>query len=93
MEGKIECELPNASIYNFEGIMKLKFDGNTSDIGLETDHMLLRGMSVRNTEKCYGLIIFTGHETKVMKNSEAAKYKMSKLEKVTNTTIALVFLL
>ena len=37
-------------------------------------------------------VIFTGHETKVMKNSEDAEYKMSRLERLTNKTIQLIFL-
>ena len=51
---------------------------------------MLRGMSLRNTEYAYGLIIFTGHETKLMKNSEEAKYKLSKLEHYTTKTIKMV---
>lgn len=53
---------------------------------------MLRGMSLRNTEYVYGLIIFTGHETKLMKNSEEAKYKLSRLEHYTNKTIKMVLL-
>ena len=47
-------------------------------------------MSVKNTEYVIGVVIFTGHETKVMKNSEDPKYKHSKLDKITNNTIKLV---
>ena len=49
-------------------------------------------MSVKNTEYVIGVAIFTGHETKVMKNSEDPKYKNSKLDKITNDTIKLVLL-
>ena len=61
--------------------------------GLMIEHLLLRGMSIKNTESCYGLVINTGHETKVMKNGESAKYKPSRLEKSTNTTIIIIFLI
>ena len=48
-------------------------------------------MSVRNTRHCWGLVINTGHETKVMKNSEKAKYKPSRLEIATNITVGVIF--
>ena len=47
-------------------------------------------MSVKNTEYVIGVVVFSGHETKVMKNSEEAKFKFSKLDVVTNNTIKLV---
>ena len=59
-------------------------------IALDSENLMLRGMSLRNTEYIYGLIIFTGHETKLMKNSEEAKYKLSRLENYTNKTIKMV---
>ena len=83
ISGEIQCERPNAAIYNFEG--RLEYKGKT--FALECDNLLLRGMSVKNTELVYGLVVFTGHETKVMKNSEDAKYKMSRLENLSNKTI------
>jgi len=49
-------------------------------------------MSLKNTDYLYGMVIFTGHETKVMKNSEEAKYKCSRLELLTNKTIKLVLI-
>lgn len=38
-----------------------------------------------------GIAVFTGHETKVMMNSTSAKYKFSKLEKLVNTSMIIVF--
>jgi magnesium-transporting ATPase (P-type) len=87
IDGKITCELPNAAIYNFEGIMNV----GDQTYSLECENLLLRGMSVKNTEYCYGMVVFTGHETKVMKNSEPAKYKQSRLEIAANKTIIMIF--
>jgi len=89
MSGEIECEKPNAAIYNFEG--SLDYKGKT--YGLEVDNLLLRGMSIKNTECLFGLVVFTGHETKVMKNSEDAIYKLSRLEILSNKTIQLIFVI
>jgi phospholipid-transporting ATPase len=43
--------------------------------------MLLRGSILKNTEWVYGVVVFSGHETKIMKNSLKAKAKLSKLER------------
>jgi phospholipid-transporting ATPase len=51
---------------------------------------LLRGSSIRNTNYIYGVVVFTGHDTKIMKNSAAAKYKFSSLEILTNKAILVV---
>jgi magnesium-transporting ATPase (P-type) len=42
---------------------------------------------LRNTEYVYGVAIFTGHETKIMKNGTRAKAKKSSIEKSTNNYI------
>lgn len=54
---------------------------------MNIDQILLRGTSLRNTEWIYGVAIYTGHETKVMKNSAKNKPKFSKIEIATNKFI------
>jgi magnesium-transporting ATPase (P-type) len=69
----------------------LLLDGN-DPIPLGADNIILRGCSLRNTEHVYGIVIFSGHDTKIMMNSMAAKYKFSGLELYTNYAIAVVLL-
>lgn len=38
-------------------------------IPLTLDQMLLRGALLRNTAWVHGVVVYTGHETKLMKNS------------------------
>lgn len=54
------------------------------NIPLDVDTFVLRGCKLRNTEHVIGMIVFTGHETKIMKNSASAKYKFSTLEIMSN---------
>jgi phospholipid-transporting ATPase len=56
-------------------------------VPLDADMMLLRGSSLKNTAWVYGVAVFTGHETKIMKNSTRAKAKKSTIEKSTNKYI------
>ena len=66
---------------------------NENVYGLNLDQMVLRGSSLRNTDWIYGVVVFTGHETKIMKNSIKSKAKLSKLEKQTNRYILLMVLI
>jgi magnesium-transporting ATPase (P-type) len=60
----IECENPNDQLYRLEGTLYVK----ETVAPLSVDQILLRGSNLRNTDFIYGLVVFTGHETKVMKN-------------------------
>ena len=48
---------------------------------------------MKNTEYVYGIVVFTGHETKIMKNQVQAKSKLSKLERSLNLYMIFVVLL
>ena len=89
----VDCEQPNDMLYKFEGAMGLNEENKDVLISLGTDQMLLRGSSLRNTDYIYGLVVFTGHETKIMKNSVGSRAKFSRLELATNNYILLIMLL
>lgn len=55
--------------------------------------VMLRGSSLRNTAWVYGIAVFTGHETKIMKNSTRAKAKRSMIERSTNAYILVTILI
>lgn len=38
-------------------------------VPLSPDQVLLRGAKLQNTNWVFGLVVYTGHETKLMKNS------------------------
>jgi magnesium-transporting ATPase (P-type) len=78
---EIICEIPNKDLYKFDGKMSLptRVSPTKDVIPLSNDNVLLRGMSLRNTEFAYGIVIYTGPETKIQKNSLRTKYKMSKI--------------
>lgn len=53
-------------------------------LALNLDHLLLRGCGLRNTKYVLGIVVYTGHETKIMKNSKNARFKMSSIQRGTN---------
>jgi len=88
MKGKICCKPPNSNMYSFTGRMET----DSQVIPLSLDNMLMRGCRLRNTQFINGLVIYTGHDTKIRLNSTATRFKQSSLEKCANTQILMIFL-
>ncbi len=53
---------------------------------LSADQVLLKGSILRNTDWCYGVACYTGHQTKVMKNSLKSRVKKSRAKYETEET-------
>ncbi|KAJ9187328.1 hypothetical protein P3X46_002795 [Hevea brasiliensis] len=83
----IRCEDPNANLYSFIGNMEL----GEQQYPLSPQQLLLRDSKLRNTDYIYGVVIFTGHDTKVMQNSMAPPSKRSKIERRTDKIIYFLF--
>ncbi|XP_026326361.1 phospholipid-transporting ATPase IA isoform X2 [Hyposmocoma kahamanoa] len=86
----LTCEPPNRQLYEFNGMLK---EANSKAIPVSLDQMLLRGAVLRNTAWIYGVIVYTGHETKLMKNSTKAPLKRSSIDRQANTHILMLFLI
>lgn len=70
LHGSLRSEHPNNSLYTYEGTIELLSDtGVPKQVPLGPDQMLLRGAQIRNIGWAYGLVVFTGHETKLMRNA------------------------
>lgn len=63
-------------------------------IPLGPDQILLRGAMLRNTRWVFGVVVYTGHDTKLLQNNTAsAPLKRSTLDRVINTQILMMFLI
>ncbi|BGP52544.1 aminophospholipid translocase [Rhodotorula sphaerocarpa] len=94
LAGQLRSEQPNNSLYTFEATLSMGQAGmaaTSSEIPLGPDQLLLRGAQLRNTSWLYGIVVFTGHETKLMRNATAAPLKRTAMERLVN--IQIVFLL
>ncbi|KAL9684673.1 hypothetical protein QQ045_022114 [Rhodiola kirilowii] len=83
----IKCEDPNANLYSFVGSLDL----GDNQLPLSPQQLLLRDSKLRNTDFIYGVVIFTGRDTKVIQNSTAPPSKRSKIEKRTDKIVYLLF--
>nr|XP_023846082.1 phospholipid-transporting ATPase IA isoform X1 [Salvelinus alpinus] len=88
LSGRMECESPNRHLYEFVGNIRL--DGH-STAPLGPDQILLRGAQLRNTQWVHGVVVYTGHDTKLMQNSTRPPLKLSNVERITNFQILLLF--
>ncbi|CAD8171215.1 unnamed protein product [Paramecium octaurelia] len=62
-------------------------------IALDNNNIILRGSILKNTSHIICLALYTGHDTKIMKNTIKVKYKQSSLEKQLGKRIIFIFLL
>ncbi|XP_053317743.1 phospholipid-transporting ATPase IK-like [Spea bombifrons] len=86
-DGKVTCEEPNSNMHTFIGTL----EWNAQKYSLDNDHILLRGCRIRNTESCYGLVIYAGFDTKIMKNSGKVAIKKTKLDHKMDNLVVIVF--
>lgn len=54
---------------------------------LDNDLVVLRGCVLRNTEWCYGVVIFAGKDTKLMQNSGKTIFKRTSIDRLLNFII------
>ncbi|KAK6129330.1 hypothetical protein DH2020_036938 [Rehmannia glutinosa] len=83
----IKCEDPNEDLYAFVGT--LYYDGQQYPLSLQ--QLLVRDSKLRNTEFVYGVVVFTGHDTKVMQNATDPPSKRSKIERKMDKIIYVLF--
>jgi magnesium-transporting ATPase (P-type) len=82
-DGEIVCETPNNLLNKFEGTLTWK----NKAFSLDNDKIILRGCVLRNTQWCYGVVIFAGKDTKLMQNSGKSKFKRTSIDRLLNFLI------
>lgn len=82
--GRIKSEQPNSSLYTYEATLTMQTGGGEKELPLNPEQLLLRGATLRNTPWVHGVVVFTGHETKLMRNATAAPIKRTKVERQLN---------
>lgn len=69
----------------------LKREAGQHTVPLGPANVVLRGCMLRNTPHIHGLVIYTGHESKIMLNSSAPPSKRSHLERNLDKLVAVMF--
>ncbi|KAG9492249.1 hypothetical protein GDO78_000654 [Eleutherodactylus coqui] len=85
LHATIECEQPQPDLYKFVG--RINIYNETEDPvarPLGSENLLLRGATLKNTERIFGVAIYTGMETKMALNYQSKSQKRSAVEKSMN---------
>ncbi|XP_073412951.1 phospholipid-transporting ATPase IH isoform X4 [Dendrobates tinctorius] len=85
LHATIECEQPQPDLYKFVG--RINIYSKTEDPTarpLGSENLLLRGATLKNTERIFGVAIYTGMETKMALNYQSKSQKRSAVEKSMN---------
>eukprot|EP00917_Polyrhabdina_sp_WS-2016_P021984 GHVP01047608.1.p1 GENE.GHVP01047608.1~~GHVP01047608.1.p1 ORF type:complete len:1156 (+),score=160.62 GHVP01047608.1:113-3580(+) len=86
----IQCtvEPPSLGLFdcNFRGNLKFKADQRKKEVSYFGDYksVLYRECTVRNTSWCFGMVIYTGKDTKVMQNAVESRAKISNVDRMWN---------
>ena len=90
LSGRVRSEQPNSSLYTYEATLTMLTGGGEKELPLTPDQLLLRGATLRNTPWIHGIVVFTGHETKLMRNATATPIKRTHVERMVNVQILML---
>ena len=100
MGGTILADRPNPELYQLNGKMHLKYNIDTNnsnelkvcDIPLDSKQLLLKGAKLKNTQWVIGIVVYSGLDCKIMKNSKDPVTKYSSVEKLMNQALIYIFI-
>uniref|UniRef100_A0A671TBZ3 Phospholipid-transporting ATPase n=1 Tax=Sinocyclocheilus anshuiensis TaxID=1608454 RepID=A0A671TBZ3_9TELE len=84
---EVRCEPPNNRLDKFTGTLTVR--GET--FALDNERILLRGCTLRNTEWCFGLVVFGGPDTKLIQNSGKSIFKRTSIDRLMNVLVIFIF--
>lgn len=90
LSGRVRSEQPNSSLYTYEATLTMQAGGGEKELPLAPDQLLLRGATLRNTPWIHAIVVFTGHETKLMRNATATPIKRTHVERMVNIQILML---
>lgn len=89
LRGSIECDLPSRNLVAWSSrIYSNEFTGV-----LGNDSLLLRGCILKNTKYIVGVVVYTGHQTKIMMNGIDSAVKVSNIIRTMNKFLLWMFAL
>ena len=91
IEGDCICDQPNPELYSLNGKINMEINGEKLHFPIDHKQLLLKGAKLKNTKWIIGLIIYAGHNCKIMKNSKEPRVKYSTVEILMNNRLIVIF--
>ncbi|GLD99817.1 hypothetical protein PINS_up008545 [Pythium insidiosum] len=105
LQGEIRCELPNKRLYSFDGVLRMSFMSeqvkremaggrplpDVEEVPISIENVMLRGMKLCNTKWAIGVVVGAGNDSKLVQNMKAIPSKFSRLDRIANRCIFLIF--
>ena len=88
-KGSMECDLPNENLNGWN--CNLRDNAGSKPLGMK--QLLLRGCVIKNTGKTYGIVVYTGRDTKIVLNSKKPPSKVSNVLRQMNRLLYSIFFL
>ena len=89
LNGVIICDYPNENLNLWNGQI---IEYEREEIQCDIDNIILKGCFLKNTEYICGIIVYSGKNTKIMKNAKNVRTKSSKVLHIMNTFLYSVFI-
>ncbi|KAJ1984992.1 hypothetical protein H4R34_000336 [Dimargaris verticillata] len=89
LKARAECPLPNDQLYYFDA--RLHLPEQDTVVPLTSCQLLHQGTVVRNTHRVWGVAVYTGMDTKIGQNKQAAPVKFTRVDAQIERSCVAVF--
>ncbi len=93
VQGEIRCGAPVIEIHKFDAVMQLHDGEGVIEETLHDQNVILKGCTLKNTAQLYGVVVYTGADTKIMLNTAHRKWKMSFIDIKVNLILLVLILI
>lgn len=94
-DGVVQCLPPNASVYRFDARLWMSaatLHDRDQALSLQGEQLLQQTITLKNTEFVYGLVIYTGGDTKFSQNMGKTHVKWTKVDAYINYIAVCLFI-
>ena len=93
LDGLLECTAPCEQLDVFGGRYYENCEDKSNFLIIDKKSLLLRGCSLKQTFCCYGIALYIGHDTKMLKNYPLINQKKAMIDSKINKQIIILIII